>query len=443
MSVSEAKLQNVAAVVGRMSDQQLRTLEAALIAAAQAGDGDMLNVLDAVGAEATERAAAGLALAPLRPLFGRPDGLPADAARLFWADVGELERDGRREAVAAVLRLRSDDPVPFLFDDLCTRAADRAAAGEGRLAQACGDGASLARTLKLAPVARRLLAQLSTAGDRLDADAAAAVRLAFKDAAALDADAAPTLLHILAAHQPEDVRVLRLIAAMSDNVSDQFLASSELAPIGESLLAGMEAAIAASRAANLDRGAEAGREAAEALTRAMRTASEFELYVHITKDGPWGPRIAQARRAAAASAEARLREIDSALAAALPLQAARFASRFVKGVPRLNREPDPRALSRAAALAAFLADSRSAANAAGFASLRNRVQEAVVERIAHYVEDLLDVLHDDPHVARAAEFLAHAAELIAIMDGPAAADIVRRRLSAAMQQAGEAAASAA
>lgn len=431
VSVSAAKLQSVTALVGRMSDRQLKMLEAALIGAAQAGDGGMLNVLDAVGTETTERAAAALALAPLAPLLERAaEQFGPDVSRRFWADVSEFRPEARQQAMAAVLRLRSEDPVPVLFDDLCVEAAARTREGRGRLA-ACADAGELARFLSLAPIARRLLAQLSTTGERLDAEASAAVRLAFKDAAATDADAAPALLRILSAHQSEPVRALRLISAMSDNMTDQFLAGSELAGVGEALLADMEARVAQSRAVDLADGAQAGRTAAAALASAMHTAAEFELYVRITKDGPWGPRIAQAQRAAAASAEARLRELDSALGAALPLQAARFASRFVKGVPRLNKEPDPRALNRACALAAFLADSRAAANAAGFASLRTKVQDAFEERLAHYVEDLLDILHEDPHADRAAEFLTHAAELVELVEGPSAADIVRRRLSAA------------
>lgn len=433
MGFSPAKLKGVAQVVGQMTDAQLRSLEAALIGAAQAGDTEMLDVLDAVGAEATDRAAAALALSPVAPLLGHPEGFPARTARAFWADVRALDADARREAVAAVLRLRGDDPIPAVFDEVCLRAAARVERGEGELgALLQADPGGYALALRLVPIVRRALAHLGRWSERLDAESAAGVRLAFKDAAILDSDSAPMLLRIMAAHLPDKTRVLRLIGSVADNVSDRFLAGSELAAFGEEMLDEMERRIAAARVVDFASGVDAGRRAAEELAAAMHVAGEFEIYVDLSKDGPWGPRIAAAKRAAASISEARLRELDGALNAALPLQAARFASRFVKGVPRLTRDPEPRALAKAAALAAFLTECRVTANAAGFSSLRSKVAEAVQERLSHYVEDLLDALHEDSQTPRAAEFLAHAADMVALIDGAPAGDIVRRRLSAAV-----------
>lgn len=437
---AERRIEGVRALMRTLSDAQLARLESALVGAAQSGAGELLSVLDAVGAEMVDRRAASLALGPLLPLFRPPShalatlALPEQTVRLFWADTIARDPDGAKQACAEVLRLRGDDAVPSLFDDLCRAAAERVRAGEGALAAAGGaDAAMLADVLTLAPLARNALAQLGGWLGRPSGEEAAQARLAFRDAGDLVDEGGPLLLRILNAHLDEPWGVLRLIAVMADRPTDRFLADSELAVFGEGLLLAADERIAAVRRFDADGGAAAGEAAAEALKEAASILAEFELRIQLRKDGPWGPRVAAAKRAVAAAAELRLRELEGAVGAAFPLQPARIAKRFLKGVPKLAADPDPRLVRRAEASAAFLAGTRSIAAEGGFGASRAKVLDKLEERLADYVEDLLETVHgaESDIQNRARTYLDAVGGLIGWLEGDRSAEVVRRRAAAA------------
>jgi len=289
------------------------------------------------------------------------------------------------------------------------------------------------RLLELGPVAVRALAQLPAWLGRPTADQAAAARLAFRDAEALGDGGGALLLRVLAGRLAEPWTVLRLIALMHGRSSDRFLAASELAWFGDKLLDDLEAQAAAVGGFDGEGGPGAGRAAADAVSRAAATIREFETFIELKRDGPWGPRVARAKRALAEAVEGRLTGLERAVSVAFPLRPERVAGRLVRSVPRLGADPDVDTVGRAEALATFAAETASTAVDGGFGSLRAKVLEGLRERLAHYVEDLVGIAHtgDVEAAARARRYLQAAAGLVGLVEGGKAAEVVRRRAAAA------------
>lgn len=436
---AERKMRGVAGLLQTLSDQQVAHLAAGLTAAAQGGAGELLPVLDLVIAEAAARRACALALAPLTPQF-RPAGtalssagFPSNTPRLFWNDLCSATPDATQKACAEILRLRGDDPVPSLFDELCQCASDRLVQQQGLLADAAGElTLELARALRLTPMLRSALTQLQGWLTRPNPAQTAAARLAFADAAAAVDNGGPLFISLLAAHLDEPWQVLRLIAVMADRPSDKFLAVSELAPFGEALLTEIDQRVQVVHRFDADGGRDSGLSGGEQVTAAATIIAEFELQLQLHRDGPWGCRIGRSKRALASAVEARLRELGPAADMAFPLQPARIAKRLVKGVPRLTDDPNAGALVRVETLGAFLSATHVTAAVGGFGVVRAEVLEALEERMAHYVEDLLEIVHQEGEDAeRARAYLDAAAGLVGLIEGERSAEVVRRRAAAA------------
>ncbi|MFX8731486.1 hypothetical protein ABTM48_19865, partial [Acinetobacter baumannii] len=89
------------------------------------------------------------------------------------------------------------------------------------------------------------------------------------------------------------------ISAAIDRPSDRYLASSELAHLGEGLLNDVDERIAAVKAFDPMSGCASAAAAAESVATAGQTVGEFEEWLSLAKDGPWGQRIANQKRALA------------------------------------------------------------------------------------------------------------------------------------------------
>ena len=128
-----------------------------------------------------------------------------------------------------------------------------------------------------------------------------------------------------------------------------------------------------------------------------------------------------------------MKEIESAVGQALPVQAIRYSARLIRAAPKLTADPDPKAVGHANSLLAFAEEVRSHADTGGFGATRTRILEAVDKHIESYVEDALEHLRaeeiEEPERVRA--FLAVAADILALIKDEKAAQIVRRRLAAA------------
>jgi hypothetical protein len=143
-------------------------------------------------------------------------------------------------------------------------------------------------------------------------------------------------------------------------------------------------------------------------------------------------RVVQQKKLLAQSAEARLAQIGKTLDAALPLRMVRLG-KGLRGLPKLEADPDPAALRRAEGLMAFFDHSRGSAAQSGYGAARAKAAELIEERLDQYVEDLLEMLRADEvsSVERIHAFLEVTAGFMAQAHGEKAAQIVRRRAAAA------------
>lgn len=422
MTLSAEKSEQVARLFAVAPDSALNKL-ASLLATALRTDPTLEPVHAIASAEAELRRVVTSVFEPLIPLTWARAGRSA-IRRSELADLWRRikARDGAlAERAIASVRMRSDDSeIPPEFDEVCRRAAE------------LSEDATLARWLRLAPVLRGVQARVGDWTRNLSGESVAGVRLAFKDALAIDEDGGPAFWEAVMAMLGEPHRVVRLISAAIDRPSDRYLASSELAHLGEGLLNDVDERIAAVKAFDPMSGCASAAAAAESVATAGQTVGEFEEWLSLAKDGPWGQRIANQKRALAQAMESRLREVEPAVAAALPTQPVRGAGRSVRPVPKLSADPSPIVVARAEALLTLMNESRSSASAGGFASARAKLIESLEKRLDQYCEDLLDALRhggaDDEDRVRA--FLDIAARFTGLVRGEENAQIVRRRAAA-------------
>jgi hypothetical protein len=424
MSISEAKIAMVSGVFAASPDDVLRRLESVL-AGARAADPSLDALYALAAAESGRRVAIATVFAPILPLTAMPSAigpvLRPKMLRAAWKDVADADPDLAARAIVAARSYWDVESPPAEFDIVCRRAAEFA-----------GDP-GLVRLLRLCPLLRAVQPRLCEWVHNLSGEHVAAVRLAFKDALTLDADAGRLFWDAVMALLPSPWQVIRLISAATDRPSDRYLAESELAGIGERILDAIDLSLGGLKRFDPSHGEEAGAAAASALLVAIQEIAEFEEWLTLRKDGPWGQRIVDQKMALSLAMEARLREMEPAVAAALPTQAGRGIGKALRPSPKLTADPQPLLVTRARAFLTLLEEARAAAGPGGFASARMKVMEALDKRLDQYCEDLLDVLHkrEIEELDRARAYLDIAADFIGLIKGPSAAQIIRRRTVAA------------
>jgi hypothetical protein len=424
MALSEDKLAMVAQIFALAPNDAVIRLEAVL-SEARGADPSLQPVFIAAAKEAELRRAMSATFAPLLPLArsARSVGhglVTLRELRLAWLALASGDPGLAECAAFAVRSLTTDEEAPHEFDLACRRAAE--------LVQS----ATMRRLLRLAPVLRALQPRLPACVRSTAGESGAIIRLAFKDALSVDEDVGLLFWEAVVAMLESPWQVLRLISTAIDRPSDRYLADSELAPICERLLNDIEKRLGELRRFDPNGGLPAGTAAATTLQVIAQEIAEFEQWLKLGKDGPWGGRIASFKAMAATLMEARYREIEPAVGVALPTQA-RGPAKNVRPSPRLNEDPQPKAIAKADAFLALLEGSRGPAASGGFGSARSKTVEALDKRISEYCEDLLDMLKhgetDDPHRVRA--YLEVVAAFYERVKGPEAAQVVRRRIASA------------
>ena len=257
-----------------------------------------------------------------------------------------------------------------------------------------GADVELCACLDLSLIARNALHQLPDWLARMTDERQAAARLLFKDAVELSDDAGPRLIEILFAHLAEPWTILRVMSALMPKPGDRYASSSELADFGERLLRDIDRRAQQVRSFDHAGGAPAGREAAEALRIAAAVASEFEQTLVMSRDGPWGERLAKQKQGLAASAEGHLKKLDKMVGEALPMQPVRIGGRTMRTEPRLGSPPDATAVRRAQALLAFFDGIRSTAAQGGYGTIRGQgAGGRPPTGLDSYLEELLAMMH--------------------------------------------------
>jgi hypothetical protein len=443
--LSPQKIAMLRTLVSASPDELVRMLQRAI--SADGVSGSLAAIGAMVEVEAAERALRFAVLEPVAPLFRStaPDGAPAlprAALKSLWAALNAESPDLISEASNARHDRESDDPVPAVFDQLCLQAAeglierrspDYVSAAEACEAAGPDNLAEVILCLRMCPIVRPICSELTDWIQRITEERRAIARIAYRDATALAYGAGPMLFEMLAAHLKHPEMILRIISAVMDHPGERYVADSELARFGVRALDEIEAQLNLLRAIKPAAGIEAGRQAGQAVQRAVDAVGELEEAIRLSRSGEWGQRLTKLKLAIAGMVEARLREMDEAVAHALPMQKLRYSARLTRSAPKLTDPPDEPALNWALGLLTFAETVRSSAPAGGFGGMRSKVLETLGKRIDQYVEDVLEQIRlkeveDDE---RAREFLSVAATLLALVRDDRSASIVRRRAAAA------------
>jgi hypothetical protein len=440
-AVAADKLLMVRKLVETVPDAALRNLELALAGTA----GALAAVRDLVENETTARYVRNSVLAPIVPLCAARDteqtSFPPRTLRLLWIALKAQVPEMVEEAAARCNPWDLDEGPPEVFNDLCVVAVKglraQTTAGFKALDEIC-DIDELASCLELAPIVRTALPMLQEWVSKMSEARASAARLAYKDACDLRADAGPLLFEMLAAHLPDDWRILRVISAVMDRPDDKFWASSEVSVFGERVLVDIARNVEIIEGFDPDKGKAEGRKAAAAAHRISQLIAEFEQSVKLTRDGVWGRKIAKYKQDVAEAVEERMNSAERELLAALPLRPISIlGGKKGKGVPKLTAEPDELQTRRLTAVLVFIAEIRTCAMQSGYGTSRAKVLEKLNSRLDQYIEDILHVVRTgeggDQGLARI--YVDLAAGYIAYSRDQKTAEIVRRRAAAAMAAA--------
>jgi len=433
-----AKLDSIRTLIGMAPDQALSSLSIALAGA----DAQLAPVAEIIEREQAVRRMSAVVFSPIMPLLNaRLDGLPAPRfsrplLKDIWRTLMEQRPEMMQALAAAVEAWDPHDPSPPILDELCIEAAELAEKGaplEFRGRDAGDEARELAIFLRLCPLARSALARLGDWLGRATEERAAVLRLIFKDATAVVDDAAPRLMEILLGHLPEAALILRPISLITERASDRYLASSELAGFGERLLDRVDSLVERLKSFDTGGGDPAAHAAAADVSTAGAILDEIEHSIDLAREGPWGKRVAAARKSMAGMIESRLRDCQRAVEQALPMQAVRLTGRMTRPSPRVSVPPDPRFVNPAKALMLLLGETRAAAATGGFGALRAQVAEALSDFLEVYADELVHLLNagEAPDPAIAHEYLELAAVFLSQAENDKAAQIVRRRAAVA------------
>jgi hypothetical protein len=443
--LSDSQLAVIRTLIDTAPDAAIRSLDAALSSETRA-DSAMGAIRDLVSAEAGERRARNLVFGPVTSLCPRTapafehETFPHRTLSMIWRALKVADADRFQAAIAVSATWDIEEPVPEVFSELTAMAAAGLREGAGTPFAACAamldeqeDGAAdaFADYLDLCPLSRDAQKRLPDWLGQMSEERAAQVRLAFRDATEVSPDAGPHFLELLICRLQEPWQILRVVSALMENPSDAYLASSELAHVGDRLMADIDGRLDDLTAFDPFGGVDAGAAAAEAVRLAVAQINEFELSIDLKKDGPWGLRLTKQKQTLAQKVEALLNKADDAVDKAMPLKAVKFGAK-TRGAPSYRNPPEARAVTKAEGLLSFLAHVRGSAAAGGYASLRAKTIEKLDERLDRYVEDVLDHLRapDAEQAEIARQYLDIAATLVGLYRDQKAAEIVRRRAAA-------------
>jgi hypothetical protein len=422
------------ALFGAVPDDVLLTLERALLDGSPA----MAQIRAMIGEERGDRGLRDAVFAPVRPLFASGRDGPAFPRRILsslWTSLHAATPELVARARDEHRYLAGGSEAPKTFDELCHQAAVILRSGGAPAARALDPAVveELAGYIDLTALARKTLVHVPDWLGRVTEERVATLKIALRDASALMEDGAPRLIELMMAHLPEPQLIVRIISVVTDRASDRYLAESELARFGERLLADVERRVERIRAFDPSQSNEDGRRVGEDVNFICGVLAELERSVELSRDGPWGKRVTAARRTVAAQVEARLRDVEGAVAKALPMQKVKVSGRMTRAAPVLDGDPDEAAVQRARGLLLLVESTRAAAPVGGYGALRTAVTEKLRARLDDYADETLEQLNAPTCLdeTRPRVWLELAAEFLERVDGAKSAQLVRRRAAAA------------
>ena len=401
-------------------------------------DGPMLEVRNLIEAEAKRRIVIARVFHPYMKMFEpRQDGLdsyvfPRWLLKNLWRELGQRHSDLVRQAVKIMDSLDANDPVPVVFIRLAGEATallhdqpdcvlpTNPQKGDREEAIEFSHYLDLYRTLD------KLMNLLPECTGRLDPEKEAALRVLYKDASSLTDRGGPHLVEVILSQLDAGAHIVKFMAAISDRRDDRFLADSELCEMGNRLVEWCEDDLRLAQ--SFLKKADTEHEAISIIHAIMARLQVFDQSLELTREGPWGKRLAAVRKEIATHAESRLNGLEKMVELALP-------QRKHKGrtVPRFDKPATEETVNKAVLALKFVRSVNNLANQGGFGALYAKVVAQVESLVNGYVEDMVANINSDdrPSETTIETVYEHTCRILEAFFSDSEANLARRRVAAA------------
>ncbi len=280
--------------------------------------------------------------------------------------------------------------------------------------------------LRSSPVVRKALDGLPDNIPEMTDSLSSTIRDRYEAASDADPDAAVWLLFLLMTRMDRPWRLLRVFERIARRGDDLLVSQTDMATIGDALLADAEFALRAFLAA--PETPETAKEAAAGLERFAAITVGMTREIGIRKDGDWGKQLFELRSKASDQMSAIHRAARDAFWKVTPEGGG--LKRRLSGPPARPGDPD---FVRAEALGQFLIATKDDASRAAVGNAHNELIAEVRERLESVGQSLLAELRsaetDDSETTH--ERLRDISELMAAIGEREAADVLLRRVAAA------------
>ncbi len=401
---------------------------------------DVFNELESVMGEPAGDLAKAYLFAPLRPLTAEPKSVPPSKYRFSPDDLskmwGWLGRQIAKDLIEQARKCRKPGNDPIWYDFRLQAAAaladavakaDRVpkdmTALDKRFGPDCRsmlhDAIVLLRSSELIDAS---MAKIPAVVDDLDPEMCEILRAQHEALLEEAPESAVWILLLVMGRLTSPWQIFRVVEKIGRRADDLVVSKTELAAIGDTVLADTGYFAAKLKQAPGDR------------EEAERYFQVFERYVGystgmvqefgIRKDGRWGRSLFGLRAEASTNVEKVMEKVPLALDAGLPEPRRGKSGRIIPA----QLPPTP-AIDRAAGLLHFLHRAREYANAAAIASAQKRIYEQAENRIQEAGKMLVDLVASSEGQSRlsAEEALRIAADLLEAAGSTEAAGLLRRR----------------
>lgn len=391
-------------------------------------------------APAVDRSRGRIARGVIEPLWAwleselLPDALPDMARRIvdhtLKGDAPALE------TTVSVMHASVAAAIAAALDD-ARRDGARRRESEARLGSesAIEDARAIAAALSIAPVMLKLQSVLPKSAADFNDDLVTAVKELYEEAREKSADAALYVPFAAMARLAEPWQILRLARKVAHYRNDMLISRSELAVLGELLLADMDRIAQAAESkrpghADLDK-------LRDEIKRFARISRGFTAEIDLRRHGEWGQRLLGARARLSAAISQEMARFETDLPRALPLHQIGQYGRGGPLRPDISGAPDTVRTERMNACLRFLEGLTPICEAVGAQSHCRSVRGQITIYLNTYEDRLLEELRTATGTARAnAEaFVEIAARFREALGEDRTADVLRRRADVALQQA--------
>lgn len=438
--LTESQGKIVRSIVQTVPDAGLGQLTAVL--SAQMGEHTMADVRDIVMVEMRDRKIRSIVFSPIVSLCEKNQPgktrsrFPFELPTLLWNALVDTSPKLMTQAREMAVRSESEDVLPYIFNQTC----DVALVGlqeKNPLFQPVIDCLSksspnalrdLMGFLKLSAVLRDVLIEIPVWVGRMNSDDELLVRLAYRDAVKLTANGPARLFEFIYINLDAPQTILRIISAALDRPSDLSIEGTELIAFGDLLLDQSEALLMSMNDIEISDGASAGIALASAAKTIIGTVTEFEESIALSKNGPWGRRVARIKRDISVAFEKLIFQVEVLIPKALPVIAGAQNLKSLNRSPNMSLAPDLSAVARLEAVLIFIAQIRPIASASGVGVLRSRIIAETQEFLEYYSNGVLALITDfnqDPEALQAR--INQIARYVALVHDDETAERLRRR----------------